>query len=321
MNTTTGVCALCLTTGPLVEGHLFPRFYFKRMRSEGAGLIRRAVDPNVPHQDGPKEYFLCAGCEGKFNKRETVFARKFFHPWMDSRRYPDESTLDTHYFLISLLWRGLRSYMRSPGPEAHIWIDRLTAVQEDWRQYLNGETHIPACDQVHMFLLDLAEPGPQPVLNLNRYMTTVCDCTVAVSTTSCFVYMKMGMFLVIGWVEGFAADLWVNTHIAAATAPFVMPQTIRDGEVGSFMTDRARGAREKYHARISPQQQTKAAARATKVVDKIVNGIVGQALRADLQTIIDPTIGRSTQIEPNEKCPCGSGKVYKQCHGRSGASA
>jgi len=29
----------------------------------------------------------------------------------------------------------------------------------------------------------------------------------------------------------------------------------------------------------------------------------------------------AAKIYPNDPCPCGSGKKYKQCHGRKGAPA
>ena len=41
----------------------------------------------------------------------------------------------------------------------------------------------------------------------------------------------------------------------------------------------------------------------------------------------DDTVARApkrregNKIYPNDPCPCGSGKKYKQCHGRAGAKA
>ena len=165
--------------------------------------------------------------------------------------------------------------MRSPGQEARPWITRLAALQEDWRQYLNGEKSVPDCDQIHMFHLDLLIPGTQPVINLNRYMVSSCDATVGASATRCLVYVKMGMFLAIGWVEGIVANQWENTHVQAHTAPFRTPAKIRDGEIGAFITDRARGSHERYQANISQNQRDKVALRAMKDAEQLVTGIIG----------------------------------------------
>ena len=89
-----------------------------------------------------------------------------------------------------------------------------------------------------------------------------------------------------------------------------------DSEVGAFLTDRARVSHELYHARITEKQQERVSARAIKNAEKLANGIIGRAYEADLAADVDPTMGRTTKIGRNEKCPCGSGKKYKRCHGR-----
>jgi preprotein translocase subunit SecA len=35
--------------------------------------------------------------------------------------------------------------------------------------------------------------------------------------------------------------------------------------------------------------------------------------------VAEPKRRKDKKIYPNDPCPCGSGKKYKQCHGRQGA--
>jgi preprotein translocase subunit SecA len=35
-------------------------------------------------------------------------------------------------------------------------------------------------------------------------------------------------------------------------------------------------------------------------------------------TIVEPIINRQPKVGRNDPCPCGSGKKYKKCHGKSG---
>ena len=102
------------------------------------------------------------------------------------------------------------------------------------------------------------------------------------------------------------ANQWENTHIPAQKAPFLTPAKIRDDAIGAFITDRARGSHERYQAKISDKQQDKVAARAAKEAQQLVTGIIGRAYQADLDAVIDPTMGRATKIGRNERCPCGS---------------
>lgn len=308
-------CALCKRASALQESHIAPRFYFQRMRREGGGRYRRPTHPNKVEQDGPKTELLCADCEQKFSRREDMFAREFFHPWMDSRAHADRYTPDTHYFLVSLLWRRLVLYLRNPAPEAGPWIERLQEVEEDWRQYLNEERSAPSCDEIHLMLLDVLPTAPQPIENLNRYIVGTVDLTVGANAEACFVYAKMGLFLVLGWIEGFKPGLYTNTRVACADGPFQTPQKIEDGRIGAFLTDRARGSHELFQAGVSDTQREAIARHSAKNAEALLGGIHGRAFLADLAAEIDPMMGRSSKIGRNDICPCGSGRKYKRCHG------
>lgn len=317
---TIDTCRLCREKRNLVDGHEVPKFFFRRMKKEGGGLLRRPVAPNKPLQDGFKLPLLCEECEAKFSRRETRFANDFFHPWMDRRENPEVYNSDTHYFLVSLLWRGLILYLQKKPPEAQRWLATLCELEEDWREFLSEEKERPERDQIHMFIADIAISRRQPIVNLNRYMVDTVDATVAVSETKCWVYAKMGMFVIVGGVEGLSEDQWKNTRIFADGGVFRTPQKILDPEFGAFITDRARVSHELYQERISDRQRERALDRVLENPDQFVEGLLGQAYEADLNAVVDPVIGRSTKIDRNEKCPCGSGKKYKRCHGSSGTS-
>lgn len=285
---TLDICRLCKQERRLVDSHVFPKFFFRRMKKEGGGLLRRPVEPNLALQDGLKQPLLCEECETKFSRRETRFANDFFYPWMDRRECPQAYGPQTHYFLVSLLWRGLVIYLDKSLAEAQSWLVTLHEMVEDWRAFLNQEKERPERDQIHMFLADIAIPGSQPVENFNRYMVGAVDATVAVSDTKCLVYAKMGMFVAVGGVEGLSEDQWDNTRILANGGAFHTPQKILDPEFGAFLTDRARVSHELYQERISERQRDRALDRAMKNPDRLVRGWLGRAYEADLHADADP---------------------------------
>jgi hypothetical protein len=73
-----GRCRLCDSEAELLESHVIPAFVFRFLKQ--GGPIRNSRTPNRRVQDGDKEYWLCSSCEGLFNKDETAFATKLFHP-------------------------------------------------------------------------------------------------------------------------------------------------------------------------------------------------------------------------------------------------
>lgn len=308
-------CELCLATRPLRESHLFPRFYFTRMRREGGARLRRPVEPNRVLQDGPKLSLLCDICEQTFSKRESVFAREFFHPWMDRREHPARYTGGSYYFVVSLLWRGLVTYLRQPAPESERWLPDLRRKCEQWRSFLVGSGDQVVDDEIHMIQLDLLTNDELPVVNTNRYLTTALDMTVACGPTACLVYAKMGMFAVFGWVAGLNPQRWINTKLESQGGPWVGVARVTDSYLGAFLTDRARTAHELYRAGISESQQAEVDRRFANDASRIMGGILGDAIRADRSATIDPSIGRTTMPGRNEPCPCGSGVKFKRCHG------
>lgn len=308
-------CALCLATRPLRKSHLFPRFYFTRMRRDGGSRLRRPVDPNLVLQDGPKPSLLCDGCEQKFSKRESVFAREFFHPWVDRREQPSRYTAGSYYFAVSLLWRNLVRYLRQPAPESERWLPALRFKCEQWRRFLAGSEDQVVDDEIHMMQLGLLVNDELPVVNMNGYLTTALDMTVACGATACFVYAKMGMFAVIGWVAGLDARQWINTKMEKDGGPWIGVFRVTDSYLGAFLTDRARTAHELYRAGISESQQAEVDRRFANDASRIMRGILGDAIRADRSASIDPSIGRKTMPGRNEPCPCGSGVKFKRCHG------
>jgi len=73
---------------------------------------------------------------------------------------------------------------------------------------------------------------------------------------------------------------------------------------------RSRVARDIFRVQVQPQQAAAPAARSLRT--NLTAGAKGQRpIRKPATAAI--TVGR------NDPCPCGSGRKYKQCHGRPGA--
>lgn len=112
-----GVCALCGSQQPLVESHIIPRFFVKRLRDQHKGhffqLTTDAATPERTIQDCLKECLLCEPCDSlKLGALDSYASTVLFR---DTARPTaiGQSTLQFDgieygqfkLFLLSLLWR------------------------------------------------------------------------------------------------------------------------------------------------------------------------------------------------------------------------
>ena len=310
-----GVCRLCKRAAELKESHLIPKFVFDWMKRTGSPYFRVSGQPNKREQDGRKYHLLCGDCEQRFSTRERWFSENVFVPYLERKVTSFPYTDSLFYFLVSVLWRVLQDDLGELLAD-HPHHARVELAEYEWRTYLLGGPLPPTYNEVQLFITDLdAGEEPQPVVNYNRYFTRAVDHTVAHSQTRCFAYAKFARFVVFGGISGLDPALFVGTKVLPVLSVLSIPQEARDVAVNEFMLDRARSLHTMMDKGTSPKQKQVIADAFRRDAARILGSDLGAVLKADFGTPVDPT-GYWPPPAEGEGCTCGSGKPFKDCHGR-----
>lgn len=189
----------------------------------------------------------------------------------------------------------------------------LERVETEWRQYLLEQTELEHYGRVHLIVTDFAVHGsPQ----YNRYLTRDADATAMWTDAGGLLgyYVKFAKLLVFAEIVRADAGLWVNTVVEPGGGTIASGAVeVRDGRFGEFLIDRAlrfETYRRQGMTTISPVQRKKIKKRLTENPSRLANTELARALHRDAEwNATIPKVGR------NERCPCGSGRKYKRCHG------
>lgn len=114
-----GVCRLCLLDRPLLESHIIPRAYYRRIARKNSGkLVSFDLEPESKIRLDSKQWkekLLCAECEGRIDKFETYSIPLLRKPALTSDEGiklniddPDRLSL----FFTSIFWRAAVSRLR-----------------------------------------------------------------------------------------------------------------------------------------------------------------------------------------------------------------
>jgi len=198
--------------------------------------------------------------------------------------------------------------------EKHLFLSELYQAEDEWRKFLLGQNMHCNSSEIHLLMSDLLATKKQPVVKFNEYLTRAVDGTVVSSQKRCAVYAKFSRFLMFGFVTPYDESKWINTKVINGDGVLVISQKIHDGAIGEFLADRARLSLEPFH-NISKRQQKVINEHFIKNAAKILQSDFGKILDADYRAEIDPSLIWK-KVGRNEKCPCGSGKKYKYCHGK-----
>ncbi len=191
-------CKLCCGHGRLRQSHITPKFVFDWQKvSSGTGFLRSSETPNRRAQDGEKEQMLCSDCEALFNRWETPFATRIFHPLNrgESIQFRYESWLLK--FAVSVSWRVLTWYKPDDLPEISAPGKLLIAkALQTWKEFLLDQRAHPGSFEQHLILTDVIESieniDSLPP-NWNRFMTRGCHINMAhFKGHPLYVYAKMG---------------------------------------------------------------------------------------------------------------------------------
>ncbi len=307
-------CRLCGREAELQNSHIFPKFVVDWLKETGTGYLRRATLVNRREQDASKERMLCVGCEQRFSASESYFAARIFQPVLrgvtnvmyDSRLF---------LFLISVLWRVAQANLPKVREKGNRFLATMEAAEEEWRRFLLGDGALDRFGHVHLFVFDIAENPPPIAKGYNVYCARALDGTFFNNEKSCYVYAKFARFLCIAILTPYDEQQWINTRIVNEPSTLTIPQELRDTFVGNFTVHRAKTVAEIVQSEMSTRQNKIIEEHVFRNADRIANSDLARAAFADYegqQAFVAslPKIGR------NEKCPCGSGVKFKNCHGK-----
>ncbi|WP_321917302.1 MULTISPECIES: hypothetical protein [Paraburkholderia] len=239
-----GKCRLCEAEANLQLSHILPSFVFRWLRESGGGSpLRNSREPNQRTQDGEKEYWLCQTCEGLLSRSERTFSNKLFHPYFSdpTRRFSYGPWL--LHFCTSVSWRALLYFMEktahrdSPlGQDANV-----RAAEAVWREYLLGSRQHPMHFRQYIYPLDqIATARGELAPNINRYLMRAIDMDLCGSTSSTFVYSKLGRFIILGFISQSNADRWRGGKVHAKEGVVESRRYVMPSAFGSYLNSRAK---------------------------------------------------------------------------------
>lgn len=216
-------CALCQSEDELKESHIIPKFVARHLKKTALGGIRSSSSPNRPIQDSEKHYMLCGKCEGKFSKRETIFANHIFYPYQKKATHFFNYDEMIYFCVTSISWRTLCLEIMDFKKQNKIdkkTLKRLEKFEKKMRLFLldehkhsrSIENHIFLCDN----LFDLIGNNPilgnkQPNVTLKRGIWSYTFFNDKLKVMGVITNL-MGIILVTLYKQS-NAEIWDNTQI------------------------------------------------------------------------------------------------------------
>ena len=257
---------------------------------------------------------LCRSCEQRFSAAENYFSSQLFYPVLKGvTGIPYDDRL--LYFLISVLWRVTQANLPKARQKANRFLDTIEAAELEWRGFLLGDAPLHRFAHVHLFVFNIAENPPPHAKGYNVYCARALDGTFVNNEASCYVYAKFARFLCVAILTPYDEHDWINTRITNGEGMLEIPQELRDTFVGNFTVYRANTIFEIVQSQMSTRQSEVINSHVMKNADRIANSDLARAAFADFESQ-DAFMASLPKVGRNDKCPCGSGRKFKHCHGK-----
>ncbi len=291
-----GICRLCEQPRDLEESHILPRFVIRWQRDTAVSAIREAEKPNVRTQDGTKLPFLCSECEDRFEKAETPFASRIFHPaHLPIATMPEQVAYESYglKFAVSVSWRVLQYWSENERFATVLGPDKCALVRRAltrWRDFLLERAPHPSEFEQHMFPLHLTEePIAAQSPSFNRYALRAVEHSFAHSSEIMFVYSKLGRLVLFGMLPPYPrVPGWRGTKLHVRKGVLALRNAWIEipGAIAEFMNDRAEYAARSM-ASVSPRQKAKIDAAFRQRVASEPTGEMFEALIRDYELFGD----------------------------------
>jgi hypothetical protein len=285
-----GKCRLCHQEAELQLSHVIPAFVFRWLKeSSGNSHIRQSREPNQRVQDGEKRHWLCVSCEQLLSDAEREFSLRLFRPYLDTPGsiFPYSGWLLK--FCASISWRVLLLALeegRFDGWEPERFA-RLAPAAETWRSYLLGTISHPGPHQQHLLPVDRLQTttGDSPP-NINRYLMRAVSFDLCRGRESVFTHVKLGRFVIIGFVHEPNLDHWKGSKVHASFGHIQPRKYVVPAALGEYWNTQSL----KVHAAlasVSDAQQVKVEQSFRAKIDEYAGSDAFAAMRADVEMFGD----------------------------------
>ncbi len=282
-------CRLCGTVATLQESHVIPKFIYKWLKdSSASNYIRFGQQPNKRAQDGFKFRWLCIDCEKLFNKWETLFSSKIFHPLNQNSAEQIRYSSWFLLFCVSISWRVLNLYIEidhNLPPKFHKKVDRTQTI---WKEFLLGQRPHPGENEQHFLPLDAIEShttsGMPP--NINRYILRSVDIDIVHNEKSAFIYSKLGRFIILGFIEKPSPSQWKGTKLHVNNGLIKPQEYTVPNPFGEYLQDKAKRMA-KIQDHISEKQNKKIDETLYKDLNRVANSESFKAMSHDVRLFGD----------------------------------
>jgi hypothetical protein len=265
-----GACKLCGLDSKLELSHILPKFIFRWIiKTSATGRLRGMGNPNIPLQDGKKMHLLCSSCEDKFNKYETWFANKMFHPAISGVSV-FEYDHNLYRFIVSLFWRVIVINMNREVYDKAIMRNNLIESEKRLRDFLNSSCEAGKANEVFVIPVSYIESAPRELKGLNYYFTRATDVQILFdnSENKMFFYCVMPFFIIVGNVVGLNKIDFAGCTVDQKKGQlFSKDVIVKDMSVASFMQSQINRI---DTLSISDAQQKSIDERALKDIDKFL---------------------------------------------------
>lgn len=233
-----GECRLCESKAQLQYSHIIPKFAGKWLKESSPTGYLRGHDVNRPLQDLRTVELLCAGCEQRFGRWESQFAREIFHPLVEGRAGRFEYGDWLLKLAVSLAWR---TAVTSPDPSEILSLPQnnsLAQALRRWRRYLLGVRDNPGPYSHHLFIARDVEVGAAiPPAGFYSYLYRSCDSTFVFNKRDLASYTKLGAFLFVSHVIPRSPVGWHGTKLSQAGS-LSTTQVLDNGPFAGFLAKR-----------------------------------------------------------------------------------
>jgi hypothetical protein len=227
-------------------------------------------------------------CEQRFNRWETDFANRVFHPMAqgDAARASYGSWL--LLFCTSVSWRVLVYHMDTTQLRsvAAALLPSVELAELTWRKFLLGSGQRLQGYEQHIL------PMPRGAVesytytdiptNINRYLFRSSEMTVASNDRDAFTYAELGPFIILGFVAMPRPKQWVGTRVnthGGILGPrnYVLPKPF-----DKFIVERA-GLAARLQDQISDKQTAKIAETYRGNMDRVALSDSMRAMHQDVE--------------------------------------
>ncbi|PFY43894.1 hypothetical protein [Bacillus toyonensis] len=260
-----GICALCKKESTLEESHIVPKFAFRYLNAHSfTGRIRTAAEPNRPLQDGRKSHLLCSDCEDLFNKDETIFSNKVFHPFkkneLDNPVKYNGNWLNR--FITSVNWRVLYQDLQKKPTEQDNGkplppeiMDTLLNAEQVMRSYLlNERLNLDVLENHIIFFNEnvMRElfSHPHAIIQGSAFGSPVI-----MSKDAIYVISNLNGILVITIIKKHPEEIWLNSFVSNESGEIPHSQHFSSPLIEELR--KLEGLRQKYNEGISKKQLEK----------------------------------------------------------------